>query len=105
MDLVAFTIFFCQKHNKFILVENIYKTIPNNYFQNLDNCENNDIINIGYITFNNGSITGDMSIEKISYNINYDIVSSSNKDEIVKYIISWLNTKFNKIIIMDDIHF
>ena len=102
MDLEAFTIFFCEKHNKFILVDNIHKNIPNinlcnNYFHNLYNCDNNYIFNVGYITFNNGFITDDISIENIPYNINYDFVSSSNKYELVNFIISWLNIKFNEI--------
>ena len=96
MDLLAYTVFYCEKHNKFILVDNIHKTIPN-YFQNLDNCENNDLLNIGYITINNGFITDDTMIENMSFNINYNIISSSNKDEIVKDIIAWLNMKIYNI--------
>lgn len=98
MDLLAYTVFYCKKHNKGYLIENIHKDVPKNFsmcnqhFTILDVCQKTDWHNIGYITVNDGCITADI---KQYYNcIDFPQLSADPSSIKSPKLVSWLNKKY-----------
>ena len=79
MNMHAYTVFYCMKHNKGILVENIHKNIPTllslGIVEDVDNCE---YANIGYITVNNNIIINDINQNIYFLNISSDSIYDKN---------------------------
>lgn len=115
----AYTVFYCIKHNKGILIENIYKDIPileslcniieNNYNYildptslSLDNCK---YVNIGYITINNNIITTDITHNIYFLNLSlfsvYDKKLKLIKLDDTNPLVAWIN--YNNIQLPDNL--